>query len=123
NEIWLRVNSLVQKDNRSVPAGLLVQSFNQAFDLENASWAAGNSHVPPTVIILNAAIAILTAGFVGYLFGLVLRRPLFLVAMQAIAISAVLAATIDLDQPSGGLIRVSRQPMIDLQKTLAHSSH
>jgi hypothetical protein len=121
--IWLRVNTLVQKDNRSLPAGLLVQSLNQVFDLENASWATGNSHVPATVICLNAAIAMLSAIFVGYLFGLSRKRQLFSVAMQAIAISAVLAAIVDLDLPNGGLIRVSRQPMIDLQQSLAPAHH
>lgn len=121
--IWLRVNSLVQRDNRSLPAGLLAQSLNQVFDLENSSWAAGNSHVPATVIWLNAAIAILSSVLLGYLFGLSGRRQVFAVALQAIAISAVLASIVDLDLPKRGLIRISRQPMIDLQKALAPSNH
>lgn len=119
--IWLRVHSLVEKDNRSLPAGLLVESLNQVFDLEDASWAAENNHVPRTLICLNAAIAMLTAIFVGYVFGLSRRRQLVSVAMQAIAICAVLAAIVDLDMPKGGLIEVSRQPMIELQKALALS--
>ena len=121
--IWLRVHSLVEKDNRSLPAGLLVQSLNQMFDLENASWAAENSHIPTSLICLNAAIAALAAIFVGYVFGLSRKRQLLSIVMQAIAICAVLAAIVDLDMPKGGIIRVSRQPMIDLQKTLAPSNH
>ena len=121
--IWLRVNALMQKDNRSVPAGVLVQSLNNAFDLEDAGWAMLISHVPETVVLLNVAVSLLTAMFVGYSFGLSGRRHAFSAVMLAISVTIVLGAIVDLDQPRAGFIRVSRQPMIDLQKELSSADH
>jgi hypothetical protein len=116
--IWAHVNTLVQKDNRSIPAGLLVQSMNEMFDLQAASWAAARSHVPSTVISLNAVVSLLTAMFVGYTFGLSGVRHVFSAIMLAIAISAVLAVILDMDEVHGGFIHVNPQPMIDLKKSL-----
>lgn len=121
--IWAHVNTLVQKDDRSIPAGLLVQSMNEMFDLQAASWAAARSHIPATVIRLNAVVALLTAMFVGYTFGLGGRRHIFSAIMLAIAISAVLAVILDLDEVHGGFIHVNPQPMIDLQKSLPPANH
>ena len=121
--IWARVNTLVQKDNRSVPAGLLVQSMNEMFDLQAASWAAAQSHVPSTVICLNAAVSLLTAMFVGYTFGLSGLRHILSACMLAIAISVVLAVILDLDEVHAGFIHVNPRPMIDLQKSLPPANH
>jgi hypothetical protein len=123
NSIWARVNTLVQKDNRSVPAGLLAQSTNEMFDMQAASWAAARTHLPATVICLNAAVSFLTAMFVGYTFGLNRVRNVFSACMLALAISVVLAVILDLDEVHGGFIHVSQQPMIDLQKSFSRASH
>jgi len=121
--IWLHVTTLAQKDNRSVPAGLLIQSLNNAFDLEAAGWTQFISHVPETVVLLNVAVSLLTGVLVGYSFGLSRHRHVFSACMLAVSITIVLGAIVDLDQPRGGFIRVSRQPMVDLQKRLSSSGH
>jgi hypothetical protein len=121
--IWAHVNTLVQKDNHSIPAGLLVQSMNEMFGLQAANWAAARSHIPATVIRLNAAVSLLTVMFVGYTFGLSGLRHVFSAIMLAIALSAVLAVILDLDEVHGGFIHANPQPMIDLQKSLPSANH
>jgi uncharacterized membrane protein len=121
--IWGHVNTLVQKDSHSIPAGLLVQSINEMFDLQTASRAAARSHVPATVISLNAVVSLFTAMFVGYTFGLGRQRHIFSAIMLAIAIAAVLAVILDLDEVHGGFIHVNPQPMIDLQESWSPANH
>ena len=95
--------------------GLLLQSLNEAFDLETARWTAFQNHVPASVIYVNAVLGLLSAMLVGYMFGVDGRRNFFSMCLLALSITLVLAVIIDLDRPRSGFIRGSQQPMIDLQ--------
>ncbi|MGA3210331.1 MAG: hypothetical protein ABSD20_03435 [Terriglobales bacterium] len=118
NEFWTRAVAYGQKDPNPVKAGLLLQSLNQAIDLESARWMAIQNHVPQTVILVNALVAVLAATMVGYAFGLEGRRQVFSTFLLIIAITVLLAVIVDLDRPRKGLIRVGQQPMTDLQGQL-----
>jgi len=114
NEFWARAVAYGQKDPNPVRAGLLLQSLNQAIDLEAARTMALQNHVPESVIYVNAIVGLLAAMVVGYAFGLNGRRQIFSMCVLAVAITLVLTLIIDLDRPGSGLIRISQQPMIDL---------
>jgi hypothetical protein len=115
DEFWKRAVVFGQKDPNPVRAGLLLQSLNQSIDLESARRMAFQNHVPESVIYVNGIVGILAAMLVGYTFGLNGRRQIFSMCVLALAITLVLALIIDLDRPRSGFIRVSQQPMIDLQ--------
>jgi hypothetical protein len=115
NEFWSRAVAYGQKDPNSVRAGLLLQALNQAIDLESARRMAFQNHVPDTVIYANGIVGILAVMLVGYAFGLNGRRQMFSICALAVAITLVLGVVVDLDRPRSGFIRVSQQPMIDLQ--------
>ena len=115
NLIWARATAYGQKDPNPVRVGLLLQSLNQAIDLESARRMALQNHVPKSVIFVNGIVGLLAAMLVGYAFGLNGRRQVFSMCVLALAITLVLAVIIDLDRPRSGFIRVSQQPMIDLQ--------
>ena len=116
NEFWARAVAYGQKDPNPVKAGLLLQSLNQAIDLESARRMALQNHVPESVIFVNGIVDLLSAMLVGYTFGLYGRRQIFSMSVLALAITLVLAVIIDLDRPRSGFIRVSQQPMLDLQR-------
>jgi len=116
DKFWSRAVAYGQKEPNSVRAGLLLQSLNQAIDLESARWMAFQNHVPDIVIYLNGIVALLAALLVGYTFGLNGRRQFFSMYMLALAITLVLAVIVDLDRPRSGFIRISQQPMIELQR-------
>lgn len=99
---------------------MLVQSLNQVIDLDATRWKALNDHVPDSVIYVNALVGLLAAMLVGYTYGLSGRRQLFSMFVLALAITIVLSVIIDLDRPRSGFIRVSQQPMIDLQHDLSN---
>lgn len=117
-ELWSRASAFAEKDPRSVPAGLLLQSLNETFDLEAKRWAAFNAHIPLRVIRANAFVAIIGALLAGYNLGLAGRRFFFTLTLFAVCIAVVLAVILDLDQPRKGQIRESQQPMIDLQQQM-----
>ncbi len=95
-----------------------MQSLNEVIDLDAARWMAFQNHVPETVIYVIAVVGLLAAMVVGYAFGLGGPRQFFSICMLSLAITLVLMVIIDLDRPVEGLIRVSQQPMLDLQKQL-----
>jgi len=115
---WQRAVTYGQKDPNAVRAGLLLQSLNEVIDLDAARWMAFQNHVPETVIYVIAMVSLLAAMVVGYTFGLGGLRQLFWICTLSLAITLVLAVIIDLDRPREGLIRVSQQPLLDLQKQL-----
>ncbi len=113
-EIWTRAAAYAQKDPNPVKAGLLLQSLNEAIDMETARWTAVQNHVPPNVIYINAIVALLASMLVGYAYGLDGRRNPFSMCVLVLAITMVLAVIVDLDRPRSGFIRASQQPMTDL---------
>ena len=116
NEFWARAVAYGQKDPNEVRAGLLLESLNQAIDLESARKMALQNHVPVSVIYVNGVVGLQAAMLVGFGFGLNGRRQIFSMCVLTLAITLVFAVIIDLDRPRSGLIREGQQPMIDLQQ-------
>lgn len=117
-DLWSQAQAAAQKDPRSIPAGLLLQSLNQTFELENSRWAELEFHVPSAVIGVDVLVGLLAALLVGYSFGVAGNRHHISWFLLAFCITTVLTVIVDLDQPRRGLIRVSQQPLIDLQREL-----
>jgi hypothetical protein len=122
-QLWARASAFAEKDPRSVTAGLLLQSLNNTFDLENARWTAFLAHVPQSVVYVNGLMGLLAMFLVGYGFGLAGHRHALSAALLIVSVTAVLGVIIDLDRPRSGIIRVSQQPMIELQRQLAAPGH
>jgi hypothetical protein len=117
-EFWPRAVAYAREDPNAVKAGLLLQSLNQAIDLESARWMAFMNRVPQTLIYVIVVMGILAATVVGYAFGLAGQHRVFSVCILALSVTLVLGVIIDLDEPTRGRILVGQQPMIDLQGQL-----
>jgi hypothetical protein len=120
NDFWNRAASHAQSDPNPVTAGLLLQALNQVIDLDAARWMAFNNHVPETVVYLNAFVALLASTQVGYSLGLAGKRRLFSAFLLSLAITVTLTVIIDLDRSRQGLITVTQQPLIDLERRLSN---
>ena len=79
---------------------------------------AFRNHVPETVIYVIAVVSLLAAIVVGYAFGMGRLRQFFSIGVLSFAITLVLIVIIDLDKPRTGFIRVSQQPLLDLQQQI-----
>jgi len=60
---------------------------------------------------------------VGYDFGITGHRHALSEGLVIVAIMMVLTLIVELDHPHSGVIRVSQQPLVDLQRRLAAPGH
>jgi hypothetical protein len=118
HELWSRAAALARKDPQSVPVGLLMESLNSVFDLENSRWIGFVAHVPKGVIYVDMLMGLVAALMVGYEFGGTGHRHPLSEALLIVSITMVMAVIVELDRPHSGVIRVSQQPLIDLQRRL-----
>ncbi len=115
-ELWSRAAASAQKDPRSVPAGLLLQSLNQTFDLDSARWTALTIHLPDGVLLVDMFVGLLAALLVGYNFGVTRHHHFISTCVLAVCIATVMSVIIDLDEPRQGLIRIGQQALVDLEQ-------
>jgi hypothetical protein len=119
HEMWTISERLAHEHGELPVVAIFIESLNETIDLHESRITAGlYSRVPPTVIWFLLAGVVFSVGMVGYNAGLTGRRSLISAVVLAVALSAVLGLVVDLDRPSGGLIRTNQQPLIDLRDSL-----
>jgi hypothetical protein len=118
-ELWNHATAAAEKDPRSVPIGLFVQSLNDVIDLHAKRLQAGlRSRLPVTIWAALFAISAFSFTAMGYHEGLSgkCRSPAIIAVTLGFAIVIWLVA--DLERPHQGMLRVSQQPMVELQKSM-----
>ena len=121
--LWAHAVAVGEKNPGSIVVGLFIASLNEVIDLHAKRLALGvRNRIPGTIWAALSFVAIIGTSVMGYHAGLAgSGRSLALLAL-VLAFSAVVTLIADLDRPQEGLLRVSQQTMIDLQKTLAAPS-
>jgi hypothetical protein len=117
--LWSQAAAAAEKDSASIMTGVFIQSLNEVIDLHAKRVMVGiRSRIPIIIWIGLYFLAMLSMAAVGYQSGLAATRrsP----AMQGLVLSfaIVLLLIADLDRGQEGLLRVSQQSMIDLQKSM-----
>ena len=118
DQLWQQAVAAAEAEPQSIPVGWMLQAVSAMGDAKEDRYAAQENHVPESVLMLLIAFALLTSGAVGYGNALAGGRALATAAVFTVLIVNVLMVIIDLDRPSRGLINVSQEPMIKLQKSL-----
>ena len=110
---------VVAAEAKSQPAmaTALLSPFNELIDLHAARVAAATRHMPGMLLLLLVSCSLVSVASVGYGCGVAGKRNVVLTTALTFLISGALWATIDMDHPRKGLIRVGQQPMVDLQKS------
>ena len=99
--------------------GLYIQSLNEVIDLHATRMMGARSRIPFVLWIALYFLASLGIAAVGYQSALAaVRRSPVKIAL-VLAFTCVLYLIADLDRSQEGLLRVSQQPMIDLQKWIS----
>jgi hypothetical protein len=121
--LWAHAVAVGEKNPGSIVVGLFIASLNEVIDLHAKRLALGvRNRIPGTIWAALSFVTIIGTSVMGYHAGLAgSGRSLALLAL-VLAFSAVVTLIADLDRPQEGLLRVSQQTMIDLQKTLAAPS-
>jgi hypothetical protein len=116
--LW-SVATLQAEKERTVITSLFITSLNEVIDLHTTRITLGlRSRVPGIIWIVLYLLAILAMVLHGYHAGLTKSKRSIAVVVMAIGFSLVLYLIADLDRPGQGLLKVSQQTMIDLQKSM-----
>jgi NADH:ubiquinone oxidoreductase subunit 6 (subunit J) len=118
-QVWLEAETVGQKNPNSIVVGLFVQSLNQMIDLHAERLQAGlRSRIPGAIWVGLFAVAALSLSTMGYHAGLSgTRRSLAIVAV-AVTFSVVIELIADLDRPQEGVLRISQQALLDVQRSM-----
>lgn len=118
-KVWTEAETVGNKNPNSIVVGLFVQSLNQMIDLHAARMQAGvRSRIPGAIWLGLFAVACLSLATMGYHAGLSgTRRSLAIVAV-AVTFSVVIELIADLDRPQQGVLRVSQQALLDVQRSM-----
>ena len=118
-KMWLEAEALGQKNANSIVVGLFVQSLNQMIDLHAERLQAGlRSRIPGAIWLGLFAVAALSLAAMGYHAGLSGTRRSLAVVAVAVAFAVVIELIADLDRPQEGVLRVSQQALLDLQRSM-----
>jgi hypothetical protein len=117
--LWSIAADLARNTPGSEMLALFIDSLNETIDLHETRVAAGlYGRVPITILALLFLGSILTLGMVGYGAGLTRRRSPVTAIVLIVVLGAVVTLVVDLDRPRDGFLKVSQQPLIDLQEQI-----
>jgi hypothetical protein len=116
--LWTIAEGVAKTTDQGDLVSTFIESLNETIDLHESRVTAKNARVPETVVLLLFFGSALSLGMVGYSAGLTRRRSVLSAAVLIVALGAVLMLVVDLDRPREGLIQVSQQPLIDLQRQI-----
>jgi len=115
-QLWAIAEPLARDATGSPVLALYISALNDMIDLgETRLTALEYARVPDTVILLLFLGATLTLGMVGFNAGLHRRRSVIGAVVLVIFLGAVITLVVDLDRPRQGFLRVSQQPLIDVE--------
>lgn len=115
HEIWSAMTQAVAPYRTTVLASLLITTTNKAIDLAASRMAARQAHTPTRILRILLIYSLIAAGTIGFQKGR--HRTATTVFFLLLVLAAMLIG--DLDRPTARGIRVSQQPMIDLQHSIA----
>ena len=119
SRLWAQAVAAGEKDPRSIPIGLFIESLNEVIDLHSIRVMVGlRNRVPEAIWGALYFVAILAMTQIGYHEGLTSHKRSPAVLVLVLTFSAVMFLIADLDHPQEGLLRVSQQAMIDLRDSI-----
>jgi hypothetical protein len=119
DRLWAQAVAAAEKDPRSIPTGLFIQSLNEVIDVHAKRVMFGvRNRLPSTLWGALYFVTVLGMAEIGYHEGLTSPRRSPAVLALVLTFSAVTFLIADLDRPQEGLLRVSQQSMIDLRHSL-----
>jgi hypothetical protein len=120
--LWLRTSEAAEKNTGSVITGIFIQSLNDLIDLHAERVLVGlRSRIPLVIWAGMFGLAMLGLIAVGYQCGLSGTRRSPAMTALVLAFAVVLALIADLDRAHEGLLRVSQQALVDVQKSMQFS--
>jgi hypothetical protein len=122
-QLWAEAETVGQKNPNSIVVGLFVQSLNEVIDLHAKRLQAGlRSRIPGAIWLSLFAVAGLSLATMGYHAGLTGTRRSLAILAVAVTFSVVIELIADLDRPQEGVLRISQQALLDVQRSVNPSA-
>ncbi len=116
--LWDMAVTNARKDMNSDVAALYVESLNEIFEVHALRLAfALQVRIPVGIWVVLYGLTILGMMVMGYHTGIAGSRRSMAALILALSFAVVIAMIASLDRP-GGFIKVSQQPLIDLQGSI-----
>jgi hypothetical protein len=116
--LWEQVLELADGQSGSELFSLYVDALNQLIEVHTLRNAAVQARIPPALLLMILAVAAMALFLVGYGDSYRPARSWVGLSVTTFIFAAVLILIVDLDRPLDGFLRVSQQPMIELQQRL-----
>jgi hypothetical protein len=120
--LWHEANRATSRRPNSIAIGLYIQSLNQVIDLHATRLHALRSRMPLVLWLAMCFLSTLGMAAVGYQSALAATQRSPAMIALILAFTTVLYLIADLDRSQEGLLRVSQQPLYDLQRSMQGSS-
>ena len=118
-QAWTQADVVAEKNPDSMIVGLFVQSLNQMIDLHAIRIQASlRSRIPGAIWLSLFAVAALSFATMGYHSGLSGTRRSVAIVAVAVTFSVVIQLIADLDRPQEGVLNVSQQALLDVQRSM-----
>jgi hypothetical protein len=119
DKMWARaVEAVAETPNQEITS-IFIESLNEVIDFHTKRVTVALMYRIPTIIWYALVfVTVLAMGAVGYQFGITGGRSLVISVLLALTFSAVIYLIADIDRSLGGAVRISQQPMIELQKKI-----
>lgn len=119
NQLWDMAVVNGRKDMNSDVAALYIDSLNEMINIHALRVSVGlQQRVPPGIWVVLCTLTCFGMAAVGYQTGIAGSRRSWARPVLAISFSMVISLIAALDRPHSGYIKVSQQPMINLQSTI-----
>ena len=116
-QLWLHAVEIA-KNSPSPIAVLFIGTLNETIDLQTKRLAAFNNHVPGLILLLLYLFAAFSILVTAYVSAFRSHHGLFAVFTMVGLLTFFLFVSVDLDRPRQGLITVSQESLIGVQKKL-----
>jgi hypothetical protein len=119
-QLWMQTRLLANENMDSELRSLFVDSLNETIDLhQSRKTVALQYRIPGTVWSVLFLLFTLSMLSIGYQGGMAGAKGIRGTLVLALAFSLVLLLITDLDRPGEGFLRVSQQPLLDVQHSMA----
>jgi hypothetical protein len=118
-ELWDAMLRAVQPVRTGTIAGLVSEPMARVIALQEERRSARRARVPDEVLGALIVYSLITAYTLGYVMGGIHNRHRIVSTILFALITVSILVTLDLDNPTGGTIRLSPEPLRAAQATLA----
>lgn len=120
SQLWSLAVKNARQDMNSDVAALYITSLNEMIDVHGLRVARGfQAKTPYGLWLALYALLILSMLSIGFQTAIAGSKRTLATAMLALSFTVVFVLIASLDQPVNGFFKVSQQPLINLQQTMA----